>query len=208
MRRSVSKRRPAWRSWLRCPDIRKKPSRSPWRRSCHRRSRPPGPGQSGTTQPRGNASAARWPQACAPPRPLPRQGLAEGSTSYVALSEPDVHGQPEATPVLDELVIVVGDRLVEQVIDTRTQHYVLVYVIRAAQIHEGIRRRHKRLARRRRGGGVAFLAAELQARPQIQVRSRLPIQADVEHVLGQLVQRLPCVLARFLLRVRVGVCRV
>src|SRR5690606_34742363 len=41
-----------------------------------------------------------------------------------------------------------------------------------------------------------------------QVRSRLPIQADVEHVLGQLVQRLPCVLARFLLRVRVGVCRV
>src|SRR5690606_12810519 len=142
------------------------------------------------------------------PRPLPRQGLAEGSTSYVALSEPDVHGQPEATPVLDELVIVVGDRLVEQVIDTRAQHYVLVYVIRAAQIHEGIRRRHKRLARRRRGGGVAFLAAELQARPQIQVRRRLPIQADVEHVLGPLVQRLPCVLARFLLRVRVGVCRV
>src|SRR5690606_2341574 len=106
------------------------------------------------------------------------------------LSEAQRHPDVEPTAIQGLAIVGAGDLLVEDVVEAGVDVHVLAHPVQAAQVDQCVGRT---LLQVLVGNRLALVA---RLRPETQGVAGAPVQADVEHVLGQVVERLADIVRR------------
>src|SRR5690606_16037503 len=117
------------------------------------------------------------------------------------------HDETSAVQVIG-IITVGGDLLVGEVIDARLEAPAILWPVHQARVDKGIGRVLDAVGAGATGTGLPAaggLAPVIDLGPEVQAGGHAPIQRRVEHVPGNVVQRLALVLARLLLGIGKGV---